>query len=137
MNVYLDSSVLLRVIFSEPEQLKEFNQIKTAVSSELLRVECLRTIDRIRINKRFSDGIYTQYIQRFFTFFEKIDRIPIQRPILDRASQPFSTTLGSLDAIHLASAIVYRERFSPDLVLLTHDKQLASAALTCSFKILG
>lgn len=137
MVAYIDSSILLRVIFSEPGSLKEFKKIKSAVSSELLRVECMRTIDRIRIANRFSDEVYLEYIRRFFLFLEKIDMIPIQREILNRAAQPFPTVLGTLDAIHLASAIVYREKFSAKLVLTSHDKQLLGAAMASGFEVLG
>ncbi len=137
MIAYIDSSVLLRVIFSESNSLKEFKKIKAAVSSELLRVECMRTIDRVRVTNKFSDEVYLEYVRRFFLFLEKIDLIPIQREILNRAAQPFSTILGSLDAIHLASAILYRERYSSRLVLTTHDKQLFGAALASGFEVLG
>jgi len=44
LNVYIDSSVLLRVILGEPEPLASWDQIDAAVSSELIRLECLRTI---------------------------------------------------------------------------------------------
>jgi predicted nucleic acid-binding protein len=137
MIAYIDSSVLLRVVFSEPDALKEFRKIKGAVSSELLRVECMRTIDRVRVTNRFSDEIYLEYIRRFFLFLDRIDLIPIQREILNRASQPFPTTLGSLDAVHLASAILYREKFSPKLVLTSHDKQLLGAGMASGFQVFG
>jgi predicted nucleic acid-binding protein len=137
VRVYLDSSVLLRVIFSEVDSLKELNKIKTAVACDLLRVECMRTIDRIRISNRFSDETYMEYVKRFFMFLEKTDLIPLQREILNRASQPFPTVLGSLDAIHLAAAILYRERFSQDLVMASHDKQLKAAALASGFEVIG
>jgi hypothetical protein len=39
LNVYLDSSVLLRVILGEPEPLASWPRIDVVVSSELIRVE--------------------------------------------------------------------------------------------------
>jgi predicted nucleic acid-binding protein len=49
VKVYVDTSVLLRVVFGEPGVLAEWTTIDMAVASELTRVEALRTIDRARI----------------------------------------------------------------------------------------
>ena len=46
MNVYVDSSVLLRIVLGERDRLRIWPTITNAVSSELIRLECLRTIDR-------------------------------------------------------------------------------------------
>ncbi|MBI4356369.1 MAG: hypothetical protein HY559_00610 [Gammaproteobacteria bacterium] len=45
----MDSSVLLRFVLNEKNQLSEFRRISYAVSSELIRVETLRTMDRYRL----------------------------------------------------------------------------------------
>ena len=137
MLAYLDSSILLRVLFREASQLSQFADITDAVSSDLLRVECLRTLDRIRIEKRLTEDSYLAKVEALYPFLERMELIPIGREILNRASQPFPTKLGSLDAIHLASAILYRERKGPLLQLCTHDRALARAALANGFKVHG
>ncbi len=38
------------------------------------------------------------------------------------------TVVGSLDAIHLVSAMLVRERHDPNVVFATHDRQNAVAA---------
>src|SRR5207245_124174 len=55
LNVYVDSSVLLRVITGEPGRLRIWSRITVPISSELVRLECLRTIDRARIQLRLGD----------------------------------------------------------------------------------
>jgi len=55
LNVYVDSSVLLRVVMGEPGRLRIWSRITVPVSSELVRLECLRTIDRARIQFRLPD----------------------------------------------------------------------------------
>jgi hypothetical protein len=55
LNVYVDSSVLLRVVLGEPGRLRIWPRITTAVSSELIRLECLRTIDRARLRLGLDD----------------------------------------------------------------------------------
>jgi hypothetical protein len=56
--------------------------------------------------------------------------------VLARAADPFPTDLGSLDAIHLATALELRHEF-PTLTFATHDRQLAIAALAMGFEVLG
>ena len=63
--------------------------------------------------------------------------IDLTRPVLTRASQPFSTALGTLDAIHLATALVWREGKQEDLVMATHDTALAVAARASGFRVVG
>ena len=137
MLTYLDSSVLLRVLFAEPTQLPEFRKITKAVSSDLLRVECLRTIDRIRGEKQFAEEEYLRVIELFYRFQEGVELIPVQREILNRACQPFPVSLGTLDAIHLASATLYRERLNSSIIFCTHDKSLRNAAMAIGFRTLG
>lgn len=48
-----------------------------------------------------------------------------------------STELGTLDAIHLASALLWQEASGIDLAMTTHDKALGVAALAHGLKVLG
>lgn len=61
---------------------------------------------------------------------------PLTERILRRASETFPTVVGTLDAIHLATALAIREVEPVDL-LLTHDVQLGTAARSLGFSVLG
>lgn len=67
---------------------------------------------------------------------EAFDLIALDSVVLERATEPFPTMLGSLDAIHLASALLAREEFEA-LSLATHDEELAVAARAVGFKVSG
>ena len=56
--------------------------------------------------------------------------------ILVRATEPFPTLLGTLDAIHLASALLAREQL-PGLTFATHDPALGTAAMAVGFAVAG
>jgi len=56
--------------------------------------------------------------------------------VLERAVEPFPTGLGSLDAIHLASALLARDSVE-GLVFATHDDQLGTAARATGFQVRG
>jgi hypothetical protein len=55
MTVYLDTSVVLRVLFHEPNPVKIWGKWNKAYSSSLWRVEALRTVDRLRLSGDLSD----------------------------------------------------------------------------------
>jgi hypothetical protein len=134
MDAYVDSSVMLRVILGEPGRISSWTLIDRGVSSELLRLECLRTIDRARIRLRLDDEVVAQYRADVLEACEALTIIPIDAAVLARACAPFPTLVGSLDAIHLASALLVRDRFE-GLIMATHDAELAVAARAEGFKV--
>lgn len=136
MNAYVDTSVLLRVVLGEPERLKIWSKITNAISSELIRLECLRTIDRSRIRLGLDDRTVARQRGAVIETIDSLRLIYLDRIILDRASEPFPTLLGSLDAIHLASALLAREQLD-DLILATHDDELGLAAQAVGFSVHG
>jgi hypothetical protein len=68
---------------------------------------------------------------------EAVDLVLLQRPILARASEPFPTPLGTLDALHLATALVWRDRLRQVVLVATHDRNLGLAARSFGFEVLG
>ena len=136
MNVYVDSSVLLRVVLGEPGRLRIWSKITDAVASEVISLECLRTIDRARIQLRLEDEDVAARRAAVLEAIDAINLVSIGPAVLERAVEPYPTTLGSLDAIHLASALLVRDRFE-DLSLATHDHELAVAARAVGFRVHG
>jgi uncharacterized protein len=136
VNAYVDSSALLRVVLGEPARLTIWPRITTPVSSELIRLECLRTIDRARIRLGLDDEAVARQRAAVLELIETFNLISIDGAVLERAAEPFPTLLGSLDAIHLASAILAREQFD-GLILATHDDELGLAARAVGFEVHG
>lgn len=138
MIAYLDSSVLLRVAFGQPPRLAEWDQLKVAVASELIRVECLRTIDRMRLGVPLEDRQVVIRREAVFELIEHLDLIPVEAAVLERAAEPFPTTLGTLDAIHLASALLWQRSEGRQFdCFLTHDEKLGRAALASGLRVRG
>jgi hypothetical protein len=42
-----------------------------------------------------------------------------------------------LDALHLATALLWREQVAEDLVMATHDEALATAAKASGLRVIG
>ncbi len=137
MFAYLDSSILMRIIFDEPSSLQEFFSIQSAVSSELIKVECLRTADRYRLRNEESESDYLTRVELIHEFTKRIEIVRVNPQILGRASQPFPIGLGTLDAIHLATGLIYFEKTQEKIIFCTHDLALKKAAKAMGFKTLG
>lgn len=137
MIAYLDSSVALRLVLGEEGRLGEFRRITRGVSSLLLKVECLRTIDRLRLSGRIPADEVVPRMEATHRFLEAVDLVEPGREVLERAAQSFPIPLGTLDAIHLATAILWRELEGEPLVMATHDTALAMAARASGFTVIG
>ena len=137
MIAYLDTSALLRLVLREPGGLEELLSCETLVSSELLAVEALRTLDRLRLQDALSMEEAASLRATVDDWLEAVDLVLLQRPILARASDPLPVPLGTLDALHLATLLVWRERMKQTLVLATHDGGLALAARAFGIEVIG
>jgi uncharacterized protein len=137
MIAYVDSSVLLRVALGQPNALAEWRDIERGVSSALVTTESLRTLDRIRVRVNLSDIEVARRRATILAIIGSLELVEIDNSVLDRAAQPMPTELGTLDAIHLASALLWRDAFGVDLALATHDKALAVAAQAHGIKTVG
>lgn len=137
MNVYLDSSVLLRILLGQTGRLREWTHIKAGVASRLVEVECLRVLDRLRLSGAADDELLADQREALFRLTDMLDVVEVTPAILGAASQPLPTVIGTLDAIHLATAVLWRESRDPDLVMATHDRALALAARASGFPVIG
>lgn len=107
------------------------------MASALVEVECLRTLDRLRLGEGLKDAEIAARRETVFRLLEAIVVVELTRPILSRAAQPLPTALGTLDAIHLATALLWKERTKTDLVMATHDEGLATASRASGLRVVG
>ena len=137
MIAYIDSSVLLRVVLGQPGSLKQWRAIEQGIASALVEVECLRTLDRMRLSEGLADAEIALRREAVFRLIEAMEVVEPTRPVLARAAQPLPTELGTLDAIHLATALLWQERTAADLMMATHDTALAAAARASGLRVVG
>ena len=137
MTAYIDTSALLRVILREPGALDDLRSYETLVSSELLAVESVRTIDRLRLQGALTVEEAAVRLRTITEWLEAIDLVLLRPPVLSRASEPLPIPLGTLDAIHLATALIWRERMGALATVATHDSALGLAARTFGFDVRG
>ena len=137
MIAYVDASVVLRLVLGQPGRLREWPTVDTALASAIIEVECLRTLDRFRLQGVATDRDLAIRREAVFALLRTFEIVELGRPVLARAALPLPIALGTLDAIHLATAVLWREGQGDDVIMATHDTTLATAARASGFTVIG
>lgn len=137
MIAYLDASVLLRILLGQPDRLAEWEEIELGIGSALVEVECLRALDRLRLREDMHPEDLGARREAVYRLTSTMEIVEPTWPVLRRAGQPFPTPLGTVDAVHLATALLWRDTRGEDLSLATHDRALALAARASGLGVVG
>ena len=118
--IYLDSSALMKLIRAEDETAAlrmwlELHPEQPVVSSELGRVEVLRAARRVG----------DQVLAEARAVVGDLDLVPLDRAVQDVACDIGAPVLRTLDALHLASALLLGETLTE---FVAYDRRLADAA---------
>lgn len=125
--VYIDTSVLGRVLLDEPDKdaiERDLAKFDNRVASRLLRVELRRV------------GLRRELLDRVSTLVADVSLIPIDDQILTATETLTPSSGGTLDAIHLATALRLSREGGLD-ALMTYDNQLADGARAHGLVILS
>jgi len=134
---YVDASVLLRLALGQPNALAEWSKVQRGVSSALVTAESLRTLDRLRLRTKLADDEVASRRAAILALIASLELVDVDGGVLDRASQPIPTELGTLGAIHLATALLWKEMTGASLIMTTHDEALALGAKAHGLSVLG
>ena len=118
--IYIDTSALLKRVLIEPhsDALRAFLEEHAGeplVSSVLLTVEMRRAVQRG--NPRL--------LPRTDLLLERVTRLDLSAPVVEAAGRFPDPGLRSLDAIHLATALLLREELT---ALVSYDTRMLAAA---------
>jgi predicted nucleic acid-binding protein len=134
---YIDTSALLRIILREPGALDDLRSYDALVSSELIAIESARTIDRLRLQGSLTTQEAAVRLRTVNEWLEAIDLVLLRPAVLSRASEPMPMPLGTFDALHLATALIWRDRMGPLPTMATHDAALGLASQAFGFEVRG
>lgn len=127
----------MRIVLREPGALEDLRTYDGLVSSELIAVESGRTIDRLRLQGALTTEEAAARLRVVNEWLEAIDLVLVRPPVLSRASEPLPMPLGTLDALHLATALIWRDRIGSLPTIATHDTALGLAARSFGFDVRG
>ena len=137
MTAYVDASVILRLAFGQPNALAAWPKIQRGVASALVTTESLRSLDRLRLRAKLSDEEVATRRAAILSLIASLEVVELDANVLDRASQPMPTELGTLDAIHLATALLWKTMTAGELTMATHDDALGVAAKAHGLPVIG
>jgi predicted nucleic acid-binding protein len=126
---YIDTSILLEEIFKHGRYARLLNRITDAYASELLVIEGMRTIDRYRVEGKLRDDELARAKQYLNQYTSSMNIVELHADIKKRAAMPFATVVGTLDALHLGTALYLNNQVNISITMVTLDRQLAIASM--------
>lgn len=129
--IYLDACALLKFIKPEAESAalrkwrESLPEATELITSELARLEITRALLRAGVDHQQVPYFAGQAVRGVYL-------VDLTTTVLARAMAYRTSKLGSLDAIHLASAEPFREDLAE---FVTYDKELAGAAEDLGFPV--
>lgn len=122
---YLDASAILKLILEEPESadLARFASPRTLVSTELAQTESARAVLRRREGSRAPEADALR--ARAALVLAGVRLVSVDRPTLALAGALTDPHLGTLDAVHVATALRLRASLR---AFVTYDRRQALAA---------
>lgn len=126
--IYLDSSALIKLVLDERESADlelwlSSRPDEPLVSSELATVEVIRSI------RRLSPPSLTEAR----AILGPVSLIPLSSSVVRRAADLPDPLLRSLDALHLASALIVVEELT---AFVTYDRRLSVAATAAGLGVI-
>ena len=137
-NVFLESSVIVRVVVGQPRPLANWRDIMLPMASALVEIEVPRAIDSLRRGGKLTEAEAAKAAAEGREVMRACKLIEIAAAVRLRAAGPFAVPLRSLDAIHVATALLYRERHPEEAFsFATHDERVARAAQAHGLTVIG
>jgi predicted nucleic acid-binding protein len=125
--IYLDTSVALAHLLAEDRHPPLALLEERLIASRLLEYELLTAIN--------TRGLRSSHFLHAEALLQRVAMVELDRPILERARQPFPRRLRTLDALHL-STFDYLHRLGQPLTLASYDVRMLDAARALAFDVL-
>ncbi len=133
MNVYLDSSFVIRRLLGVGRPAAFWGKWEKAFASTLMRTECVRAANRLRLSGKLDDAARARLGSWIETVCGAVTQVPVTDEILRRAGEAYPVDVGTLQAIHLATMQELEAVRGVKCVLASDDAGLVQAAVALGF----
>ena len=134
MNVYLDSTVVLRQMLGSGDSWEGWGKWEKAYASMLLRTECNQAANRLLADGKIDDARRARLGSWIETVCSCVTLVPVTESILRRAGEPLPTDTGVLRSIHLATLLELQAAHGVTCAVATDDAALLRAAECLGFE---
>ena len=101
------------------------------------QVDSMVRVQAGRLRAKLSDAEVASRRATILQLIASLELVEIDAVVLDRAAQPMPTELGTIDAIHLATALLWKKGAGVELTMATHDAALGLAAKAHGLPVVG
>ena len=134
MNVYLDSSFVVRQLLGVRPECPFWGKWENAYASTLMRTECFRAANLLRLSGKINDTQRARLGSWIESVCSCITMVPVTDGVLRRASDPFPVDVGTLQGIHLATISELQAAHGVTCAVATDDTTLLKAAECMGFE---
>ncbi|TMB10888.1 MAG: type II toxin-antitoxin system VapC family toxin [Deltaproteobacteria bacterium] len=139
MNLYAESSAVLGWLLGEPRGdavRRALARAELIVASDLTLVECDRILIRRHATGALSEADARRLRRSLAETAGHWNLMRIEREVVDRARSPFpGEPIRTLDALHLASAMVARAAVA-DLAFLCLDEKVRASGRALGLRVM-
>ena len=136
---YFDTSVLVKRYLNEPGSILARSLLRghQFVSCVLVPLEAYSTLSRLKAAGELSERNFGAILARVGTDRRQWQLVELHAPILARAEEVAEQTqVRTLDALHVASALVFQERSREVLPFVTADERQRQAAQQMGLQVI-
>jgi predicted nucleic acid-binding protein len=133
MNVYLDSSFVIRQLLGVRPECPFWGKWDKAYASTLMRTECYRAANLLRLSGKIDDAQRARLGAWIEKVVSSVVQVPVTDAILRRAAETFPIAVGTLQGIHLATLLELQAARGISCSIATDDTQLLQAATALGF----
>ncbi|HMN28996.1 MAG TPA: type II toxin-antitoxin system VapC family toxin [Caldilineaceae bacterium] len=132
MNLYLDTSALVKLYVREPGTTDLYRQVQASqlsATSWLTYVEFVAALTRATQFKSLSRRIAGRKLAQFQQGWRNLIQVEVTLVVIARAAAlAWDHGLRDYDCLHLASALVWQETLAEPVIFATYDRELWALA---------
>ncbi|MBM2835570.1 MAG: hypothetical protein HW406_2731 [Candidatus Brocadiaceae bacterium] len=126
--IYIDTSAYLKIFLKEKgsDKVRRLVKENSLLASAILKSECFSAFSRRRQGKEINDKTFDRLVNRVNKDLPYIEIVRLTDDVLRRTEEILlHSTVRTLNAVHIASALLFQESTGIDLTFVTSDKKQA------------
>jgi predicted nucleic acid-binding protein len=129
--IYIDTSTYLKLFLKEKgsDKAKKLVKENSLLSSAILTSESFSALSRRKQGKEIDDKMFDRLVNRIKKDLHYIEIVKLTDDVLKKTEEVIlRSTARTLDAIHIASALLFQELTEIELIFITSDKKQEEVA---------
>ncbi len=129
--IYIDTSAYLKIFLKEKgsDRVRKLVKENSLLASAILTSECFSAFSRRRQGNEINDKTFNRLVNRVKKDLPYIEIVRLTDEVLRKTEEILlHLPVRTLDAVHIASALLFKESTGIDLQFVTSDKRQAESA---------